>query len=74
MTAGSHTVQQNFDLTTANWMASVGISEDCIRRRDHLGLDDKREALAKAKPLLKRNGKTGSWRQNRNLITWLENL
>ena len=34
----------------------------------------KRKALAKAKPLLKRNGKTNAWRRDKGLITWLENL
>jgi hypothetical protein len=36
-----------------------------------LGIEDKRQALAKSRPVLKGNGK---WRRNPDLIAWLENL
>jgi hypothetical protein len=39
-----------------------------------IDLDAKREALAKAKPLLKGGRHFGKWREDRNLIAWLEAL
>ena len=39
-----------------------------------LNLEAKQEALAKAKPIVGRNGKAGRWRTDRNLIKWLESL
>jgi site-specific recombinase XerD len=39
-----------------------------------LDLEAKQEALAKAKPLIKRSRKSGSWRRDPNLIAWLEAL
>jgi integrase len=37
-------------------------------------LEAKREALAKAKPLLKRGRRSPKWLRDRNLIAWLEHL
>jgi integrase len=39
-----------------------------------LGVEDKRQALIKSKPLLKHGGKAAAWRQKPNVLTWLENL
>jgi hypothetical protein len=39
-----------------------------------LDLEAKREALAKAKPLMKSGSKAGTWRRDTDLIAWLENL
>ena len=40
-----------------------------------IDLEAKREALAKAKPLLKRGRRrSGQWHKDRNLIAWLTSL
>jgi hypothetical protein len=39
-----------------------------------MDLEAKREALAKAKPLLNGNHRLGDWRKDPNLIAWLEAL
>ena len=68
-----HLLRAGVDLSTiAHWLGHSSLNT--TNKHLSLGLDDKREALAKAKPLLKRNGKTGHWRHDQNLITWLENL
>jgi integrase/recombinase XerD len=68
-----HLLRAGVDLSTiAHWLGHASLNT--TNKYLSLGLDDKREALAKAKPLLKRNGKTGHWRHDQNLITWLENL
>jgi integrase len=61
------------DLSTiAHWLGHASLNTTNIYLS--LSLDDKREALAKAKPLVKHKGETGLWRHDKNLITWLENL
>jgi site-specific recombinase XerD len=68
-----HLLRAGVDLSTiAHWLGHASLNT--TNKYLSLGLDDKREALAKAKPLLKRNGKTGHWRHDQSLITWLENL
>jgi hypothetical protein len=39
-----------------------------------IDLEAKREALAKAKPLLKRRRHSARWRKDKNLIAWLTAL
>jgi hypothetical protein len=39
-----------------------------------MDLEAKREALAKAKPLLKGGRRSGNWHRDPNLIAWLEQL
>jgi hypothetical protein len=39
-----------------------------------MDLEATREALAKAKPLLKSGGKLGAWRKDNDMIAWLESL
>ncbi len=68
-----HLLRAGVDLSTiAHWLGHASLNT--TNKYLSLGLDDKRAALAKAKPLLKRNGKTGVWRRDQNLIAWLENL
>jgi integrase/recombinase XerD len=68
-----HLLRAGVDLSTiAHWMGHASLNT--TNKYLSLGLDDKRGALAKAKPLLQRNGKTGLWRRDQNLIAWLENL
>lgn len=39
-----------------------------------LDLEAKRRALAKTRPLVRKNSRTAHWRKDQNLITWLETL
>lgn len=39
-----------------------------------LDVEDKRQALARSKPLLQSSSKARAWQQDNNVITWLENL
>jgi hypothetical protein len=39
-----------------------------------MDLEAKREALAKAKPLLQEGRRSGKWHRDSNLIAWLEQL
>jgi site-specific recombinase XerD len=68
-----HLLRAGVDLSTiAHWMGHASLNT--TNKYLSFNLDDKRQALAKAKPLLKHNGKTGAWRRDQDLITWLENL
>lgn len=68
-----HLLRAGVDLSTiAHWMGHASLNT--TNKYLSLGLDDKRQALAKAKPLLKHNGKTGLWRRDPDLVAWLENL
>lgn len=66
-------LQAGVDLSTiAHWLghASVNTTNKYLA----LDLDAKREALAKAEPLIARNGRARRWHPDRNLIQWLESL
>lgn len=68
-----HLLRSGVDLSTiAHWLghASVNTTNKYLA----LDLDSKREALAKAKPILPRRRKPASWRSDRSLIKWLESL
>jgi site-specific recombinase XerD len=68
-----HLLRAGVDLSTiAHWLGHASLNT--TNKYLSLDLEDKRKALAKAKPLLKHNGKAGAWRRDQNLITWLENL
>ena len=68
-----HLLRAGVDLSTiAHWLGHASLNT--TNKYLSLSLDDKREALAKAKPLVKHKGETGLWRHDKNLITWLENL
>ena len=61
------------DLSTiAHWLGHASINTP--NKYLAFDLEAKRQALAKAKPLLQPNGKTGAWRHNSKLIAWLEAL
>ena len=68
-----HLLRSGVDLSTiAHWMghASVNTTNKYIA----VDLEAKREALAKAKPLLKVEQNLGKWHQDKNLIEWLMSL
>jgi site-specific recombinase XerD len=68
-----HLLRAGVDLSTiAHWMGHASLNT--TNKYLSLSLDDKRAALAKAKPLLKGVRSSGQWRKNPNLITWLESL
>ena len=68
-----HLLRAGVDLSSiAHWLghASVNTTNKYLT----LDLEAKRQALAKAKPLALKRNKPGRWRQDQNLITWLESL
>lgn len=68
-----HLLRSGVDLTTiAHWLGHVSINT--TNKYLSLDLEAKREALAKAQPLLKRRPNAGAWRREPNLINWLEAL
>jgi site-specific recombinase XerD len=68
-----HLLRSGVDLSTiAQWLGHTSINT--TNKYLTLDLEAKREALGKAKPLIKRSGKVGAWRNDPNLIAWLEAL
>lgn len=68
-----HLLRSGVDLSTiAHWLGHVSVNT--TNKYLAINLDAKREALAKAKPLLKGVRRSGQWRKNPNLIAWLESL
>ena len=68
-----HLLRSGVDLSTiAHWLGHVSVNT--TNKYLAINLDAKREALAKAKPLLKRSHHSGNWRKNTNLVAWLESL
>jgi len=68
-----HLLRSGVDLSTiAHWLghASVNTTNKYLA----MDLEAKREALAKAKPLLKGGRRSGKWHRDPNLIAWLEQL
>jgi len=68
-----HLLRSGVDLSTiAHWLghASVNTTNKYIC----IDLEAKREALAKAKPLLRGNHHSGKWRRDPDLIAWLKAL
>jgi site-specific recombinase XerD len=68
-----HLLRSGVDLSTIAHLlghASVNTTNKYLA----INLEAKREALAKAKPLLPRKRGSGRWRSDRNLIKWLESL
>jgi integrase/recombinase XerD len=56
----------------AHWLGHVSVNT--TNKYLSIDLEAKREALTKAKPLLKGKRRLRQWHQNRNLIAWLTSL
>lgn len=68
-----HLLRSGVDLSTiANWLGHTSVNT--TNKYIPIDLEAKREALAKAKPLLKGNHHSGKWRQDPDLIAWLQAL
>jgi site-specific recombinase XerD len=68
-----HLLRSGVDLSTiAHWLGHVSVNT--TSKYLSVDLEAKREALAKAKPLLKGCRRAGKWRQEPNLIAWLAAL
>ncbi len=68
-----HLLCSGVDLSTiAHWMGHASINT--TNKYIAIDLKAKREALAKAKPLLKGRRRASKWRQDQNLIAWLTSL
>ena len=68
-----HLLHSGVDLSTiAHWMGHVSVNT--TNRYIAIDLEAKREALAKAKPLLKARRRSIKWHKDRNLISWLTSL
>jgi len=68
-----HLLRSGVDLSTiAHWLGHVSVNT--TNKYLCIDLDAKREALAKAKPLLKGRRHSSKWHQDRNLINWLSSL
>ena len=66
-------LRSGVDLSTiAHWLGHVSVNT--TNKYLSLDLDAKREALAKAKPLVKGCRHSAAWRKDRDLIAWLEAL
>lgn len=68
-----HLLRSGVDLSTiAHWLGHVSVNT--TNKYLCLDLNAKREALAKAKPLLKPGHRAAKWHRDRNLIAWLTAL
>ena len=68
-----HLLRAGVDLSTiAQWLGHASLNT--TNRYIALDLETKREALAKAKPLLRNGKKAGSWKRDPDLIAWLDAL
>ena len=68
-----HLLRAGVDLATiARWLGHASINT--TNKYLTVDLEAKREALAKATPLLPTERRSHNWRNDRNLIAWLENL
>ncbi len=68
-----HLLRAGVDLSTiAHWLGHSSINTT----NKYLALNQEamRNALSKVKPLGQTSGKSGGWKRNENLITWLEAL
>lgn len=68
-----HLLRSGVDLSTiAHWLGHVSVNT--TNKYLCLDLEAKREALAKAKPLLKAGRQSGKWRRDPDLMAWLTAL
>jgi len=68
-----HLLRSGVDLSTiAHWLGHVSVNT--TNKYLSIDLEAKRDALAKAKPLLNGNRRLAHWRKDPNLIAWLEAL
>jgi site-specific recombinase XerD len=68
-----HLLRSGVDLSTiSHWLGHVSVNT--TNKYLSIDLEAKREALAKAKPLLKGGRHSGKWHKDHDLIAWLEAL
>ena len=68
-----HLLRSGVDLSTiAHWLGHVSVNT--TNKYLAMDLEAKREALAKAEPLLNGERRSGKWHRDPNLIAWLEQL
>jgi site-specific recombinase XerD len=68
-----HLLRAGVDLSTiANWLGHTSVNT--TNKYLSLDLDAKREALAKVEPLLPQKQRARGWRDEKDLIKWLESL
>jgi len=68
-----HLLRSGVDISTiANWLGHASMNTTV--KYLAVDLEAKRQALAKAKPILNGQRKLETWRTDRNLIRWLESL
>jgi integrase/recombinase XerD len=68
-----HLLRSGVDLSTiAHWLGHVSVNT--TNKYLSVDLETKRQALVKAKPLLKGRRRVGRWRKKPNLIAWLTAL
>ena len=66
-------MRSGVDLSTiAHWLGHASLNT--TNKYLAMDLEAKREALAKAKPLLNGGRPSGKWHRDPNLIAWLEQL
>jgi integrase/recombinase XerD len=68
-----HLLRSGVDLSTiAHWLGHASVNT--TNKYLSVDLEAKREAITKAKPQIKGDIHSGKWRQNPDLIAWLETL
>lgn len=68
-----HLLRSGVDLSTiAHWLGHASVNT--TNKYLSLNLEAKREALSKARPLIRPRARAGAWRKTPDLIRWLEAL